>query len=92
MPTIEDRADPAQKLSTTPPLNTGDTRVGTSAATAVAAGKSAERTVAAMRVEHLGFGPDYVDYLQAWDHQRQVHAKVVSGERGEAARVRCTPG
>lgn len=33
-----------------------------------------------MRFEHLGFAPDYVDYLQAWDHQRDVHARVVAGE------------
>jgi lipoyl(octanoyl) transferase len=33
-----------------------------------------------MRFEHLGFAPDYVDYLQAWDHQREVHAQVVAGE------------
>lgn len=33
-----------------------------------------------MRIEHLGFAPDYVDYRQAWDHQREVHAQVVSGE------------
>ena len=33
-----------------------------------------------MRFEHLGFAPDYVDYLQAWDHQRAVHAQVVAGE------------
>ena len=33
-----------------------------------------------MRFEHLGFAPDYVDYQQAWDHQREVHAKVVAGE------------
>lgn len=33
-----------------------------------------------MRVELLGFAPDYVDYQQAWDHQRAVHAAVVSGE------------
>lgn len=33
-----------------------------------------------MRIEHIGFDPDYVDYQQAWDYQRQVHAKVVSGE------------
>lgn len=32
-----------------------------------------------MRVEHLGFAPDYVDYLQAWDHQRAVHAQVADG-------------
>ncbi|HLS46523.1 MAG TPA: lipoyl(octanoyl) transferase LipB [Ornithinicoccus sp.] len=34
----------------------------------------------AMRIEHVGFAPDYVDYQQGWDHQRAVHAKVVSGE------------
>jgi lipoyl(octanoyl) transferase len=33
-----------------------------------------------MRVELLGFAPDYVDYQEAWDHQRQVHAAVVAGE------------
>ncbi|WP_114905763.1 lipoyl(octanoyl) transferase LipB [Ornithinimicrobium murale] len=33
-----------------------------------------------MRIEHVGFAPDYVDYQQAWDHQRQVHGQVVSGE------------
>ncbi|USQ77515.1 lipoyl(octanoyl) transferase LipB [Ornithinimicrobium cryptoxanthini] len=33
-----------------------------------------------MRIEHVGFDPDYVDYQQGWDHQREVHAKVVSGE------------
>ncbi len=32
-----------------------------------------------MRVEHLGFGPDYVDYRAAWRRQREVHAHVVSG-------------
>ncbi len=31
-------------------------------------------------MEHLGFDPDFVDYRQAWDHQRAVHARVVSGE------------
>ncbi|WP_153392758.1 lipoyl(octanoyl) transferase LipB [Ornithinicoccus halotolerans] len=33
-----------------------------------------------MRVEQLGLGPDYVDYEQAWAHQRRVHAQVVAGE------------
>jgi lipoyl(octanoyl) transferase len=33
-----------------------------------------------MQVVHLGFGPDYVDYQRAWDLQRELHAKVVSGE------------
>lgn len=32
-----------------------------------------------MRIERLGFAPDYVDYQQAWNHQREVHARVVSG-------------
>ncbi|WP_460467885.1 lipoyl(octanoyl) transferase LipB [Calidifontibacter terrae] len=34
-----------------------------------------------MRIEHVGFDPDFVDYQQAWDLQRQVHAKVVAGEQ-----------
>lgn len=33
-----------------------------------------------MRFELMGFAPDYVDYSAAWDHQREVHARVVSGE------------
>lgn len=33
-----------------------------------------------MRFEHLGFAPDLVDYRQAWEHQRTVHARVVAGE------------
>ncbi len=32
-----------------------------------------------MHVEHLGFAPDYVDYLRAWDQQRAIHAAVVDG-------------
>ncbi len=32
-----------------------------------------------MRFEHLGFAPDYVDYVQAWEHQRAVHAEVADG-------------
>lgn len=32
-----------------------------------------------MRFEHLGFDPDFVDYLAAWEHQREVHAQVVDG-------------
>jgi lipoyl(octanoyl) transferase len=31
--------------------------------------------------EVLGLAPNFVDYQQAWDIQRQVHAEVVSGER-----------
>ncbi len=33
-----------------------------------------------MRVEHLGFEPGFVDYEQAWAHQREVHAAVVAGD------------
>ena len=33
-----------------------------------------------MRVVHLGFAPDYVDYQEAWQRQREVHARVVAGE------------
>ncbi|SER89728.1 lipoyl(octanoyl) transferase [Pedococcus cremeus] len=32
-----------------------------------------------MRFEHLGFAPDFVDYMAAWDRQREVHAAVVEG-------------
>ena len=31
----------------------------------------------------LGFGPDAVDYQQAWDLQREVHADVVDGAEGQ---------
>src|ERR1019366_9126218 len=33
-----------------------------------------------MRFEHLGFAPDYVDYMAAWDRQRELHAAVVAGD------------
>ena len=33
--------------------------------------------------EILGLAPNFVDYEQAWDIQRQVHAGVASGEREE---------
>ena len=33
-----------------------------------------------MRFEELGFAPDTVDYLTAWEHQKLVHAAVVAGE------------
>lgn len=36
---------------------------------------------AALEIQRLGFGAEAVDYLQAWDLQREVHAAVVSGER-----------
>ncbi|NLJ54915.1 MAG: lipoyl(octanoyl) transferase LipB [Intrasporangiaceae bacterium] len=32
-----------------------------------------------MRLVHLGFAPDYVDYTAAWDRQREVHAQVAAG-------------
>lgn len=32
-----------------------------------------------MRIVHLGFAPDLVDYEQAWQRQREVHAEVVAG-------------
>ncbi|WP_151524127.1 lipoyl(octanoyl) transferase LipB [Serinicoccus kebangsaanensis] len=32
-----------------------------------------------MRFELLGLAPDLVDYVQAWEHQREVHAQVVDG-------------
>lgn len=34
-----------------------------------------------MRFEHVGFAPDFVDYLSAWDLQRQVHQRVADGEQ-----------
>ena len=33
-----------------------------------------------MRIVHLGFDPDFVDYEWAWERQRELHAKVVSGQ------------
>src|SRR6187399_229902 len=38
-----------------------------------------------MQVIRLGFGPDYVDYQRAWDLQRELHAKVVTGEEPDTA-------
>jgi lipoyl(octanoyl) transferase len=32
-----------------------------------------------MRIVHLGFAPDLVDYEQAWATQREVHAQVADG-------------
>lgn len=32
-----------------------------------------------MRVIHLGFDPDFVDYEQAWQRQREIHAEVIAG-------------
>lgn len=33
-----------------------------------------------MRIEHVGFAPDFVDYQSAWDLQRKVHAAVAAGD------------
>lgn len=33
-----------------------------------------------MRFVHLGFAPDYVEYHQAWQRQRETHAAVVAGQ------------
>ena len=38
-----------------------------------------------MRIEHVGFDPDFVDYQQAWELQRQVHDEVVAGTRENTA-------
>ena len=32
-----------------------------------------------MRIVHLGFAPDYVDYEEAWQRQREVHDQVADG-------------
>ncbi len=32
-----------------------------------------------MRIVHLGFDPDFVDYRQAWQVQRETHEQVVAG-------------
>src|SRR3954464_5305697 len=37
-----------------------------------------------MRIEHLGFAPDLVDYNAAWDRQKAVHAAVVAGSEPDA--------
>jgi lipoyl(octanoyl) transferase len=34
-----------------------------------------------MRIEHVGFAPDYVDYMAAWGRQRDVLAAVVAGDQ-----------
>ena len=36
-------------------------------------------TTPTLVVEHVGFGPQAVDYQEAWDLQRRVHAEVVAG-------------
>jgi lipoyl(octanoyl) transferase len=37
--------------------------------------------------EVVGTGPDAVDYLAAWELQRQVHAEVVAGQRPDTVLV-----
>jgi lipoyl(octanoyl) transferase len=32
-----------------------------------------------MRFEHLGFDPEFVDYMAAWERQRTMHEAVVTG-------------
>ncbi|MEV7768821.1 lipoyl(octanoyl) transferase LipB [Microbacterium sp. NPDC086615] len=32
-------------------------------------------------IDHVGFAPDYVPYLDGWSHQRRIHAEVVAGRR-----------
>lgn len=34
-----------------------------------------------MEIEHVGYAPALVDYDQAWELQREVHAQVVAGDR-----------
>ena len=34
-----------------------------------------------LEINHLGFAPNYVDYLDAWEIQRKVHTEVASGNR-----------
>ncbi|MBT0770985.1 lipoyl(octanoyl) transferase LipB [Kineosporia sp. J2-2] len=35
--------------------------------------------MSALRIEHLGFGTDAVEYTAGWERQREVHAEVVAG-------------
>jgi len=34
-------------------------------------------------IQHVGFAPHYVPYLDGWAHQRRIHADVVAGDRGD---------
>ncbi len=34
-----------------------------------------------MHFEHLGFDPDFVDYREAWERQREVHQGVADGDQ-----------
>lgn len=33
-----------------------------------------------LHTRHLGFAPDLVEYTQAWDEQRRIHAAILAGE------------
>ncbi|WP_284579558.1 lipoyl(octanoyl) transferase LipB [Streptomyces sp. 2P-4] len=39
--------------------------------------------MAELEFVHLGFGPDYVEYTEAWDEQRRVHAARFADETGD---------
>jgi lipoyl(octanoyl) transferase len=32
-----------------------------------------------MRIEHLGFAPNYVEYMAGWERQREIHSAVAAG-------------
>ena len=34
-----------------------------------------------MQLRHVGFAPDYVDYQEAWELQRTLHAEVANGSQ-----------
>src|SRR5688572_6695188 len=34
-----------------------------------------------LEFSQLGLAPDFVDYMQGWDLQREIHNKVVAGEK-----------
>lgn len=44
-----------------------------------------------MRVRHLGYAPDLVDYEHAWAIQREVHADVVAGAENTTLLLEHTP-
>lgn len=48
-----------------------------------------------LRFVHMGFGADAVDYQEAWDEQRRVHAARFADEVSDTVLLlehpRCTP-
>ena len=38
---------------------------------------------AQLEVQRLGFGDAAVDYVPTWELQREIHAGVVAGQRGD---------